>query len=133
MADKLTKQALAAQRKRLKVRLWREREVGLPVPPCDYCNEPMRHPDDCVMHEWLIRRGRLPIAVQYKIMHPYNCSLLHVECHSQYGQTRECKLRCARAMYERYGRNVIAAWVQSLGLKQHVEVPTEEEAFDGGA
>jgi hypothetical protein len=127
MADKLTRGALADQRKRLKIQLWRERDMGLPVPPCDYCDEPIRYPDDCVMHEWLIKRSDLPVKLQHRIMVPCGCILLHVECHAQHGQTRECKLRCARAQYKRYGRDEIVAWVESLGLKQHVEIPLESE------
>jgi len=132
MADKLTKQALAAQRKRLKVRLWRERGEDTWIsargqiakrPRCAWCGEFIWFPEDCVMHEWLIKRSDLPVKLQHRIMVPCGCILLHVECHAQHGQTRECKLRCAKAMYERYGRNVIAAWVGGLGLRQGVEIP----------
>lgn len=127
MADKLTKEVLADQRKRLKIRLWRERTAENGSPDCAYCGAGIFAAHDCVMHEWLIRRGRLPIKTQFKIMHEYNCVLLHVDCHAQHETTRECKLRCAKAQYKRYGRYTIVEWVQSLGLRQHVEVPTEEE------
>jgi hypothetical protein len=122
------KAALADQRKRLKIKLWMEREPGLVVPPCDYCDEPIRYPDDSVLHEWLIKRSALPVALQVKVMHEYNCVLSHDDCHAKHGQTREFKLRCARAQYKRYGREAIVAWVKSLGLKQKVEIPKGEEA-----
>jgi hypothetical protein len=79
------------------------------------------------MHEWLIKRSDLPVKMQAAIMHEYNCVLLHVDCHMQHGQTRECKLRCAEAQYKRYGRDTIVAWVKGLGLKQSIEIPLERK------
>lgn len=96
-------------------------------PICPWCNEFVWFADDTVMHEWLIRRVRLPIKTQFKIMHEYNCVLSHVSCHEQHETTREFKLRCARAQYKRYGRDTIVFWVESLGLKQHIEIPEESE------
>lgn len=146
------KQALSAQRKKLKISLWRERAyteawalddapipvdsvgVTLPLPAgvirlpvCDYCGLIIKHPDDCVMHEWLIRRAALPVKLQHKIMTEFNCCLLHVDCHEQHETTARCKMRCARAQYKRYGRDKIAAWVKSLELRQTVWIPTIEE------
>jgi hypothetical protein len=127
------KQALAEQRKRLKVGLWRSRterrvpELGFVFPVCPYCDEPITHINWCAMHEWLIKRSDLPVKLQVVIMHEYNCVLAHFQCHADHGQTREFKLRCARAQYKRYGRDTIATWVRSLGLKQSVEIPLESE------
>lgn len=128
----MTKAALAHQRKMLKIRLFRER--GLPVefahtegmraPVCAYCGKPIWS-DCCVMHEWLIKRNRLPVKLQHKIMHEYNCVLAHNDCHAEHGQTTVFKMRCARAQYKRYGRDKIMAWVKSLRLRQAVEIPED--------
>ena len=135
MTDKLTKEALADQRKRLKIRLWRERAIPvrrvldsiLCQPRCVWCKHALWSKDDCIMHEWLIKRSDLPVKLQHLIMTEENCVLADHSCHERYGQTREFKLRAARAQYRRYGRETIVAWVESLGLKQHIVIPTEED------
>ena len=147
------KKALATQRKRLKIKLWQERgyteawildnkiipvptvDFTLPLPAgvirlptCVFCGLTIRHPDNAVMHEWLIKRNYLPVKLQHKIMVEENCVLAHFNCHDKYGQTVAFKMRCAKAQYKRYGRDKIAAWVKSLELRQTIWVPTEEEA-----
>lgn len=149
------KQSLTTQRKQLKIQLWQERSyteawvsddaiipidlvagftLPLPagvirLPTCVFCGLMIRHPDNAVMHEWLLKRNYLPVKLQYKIMVGENCILAHNEpCHAEYGQTREFKLRCAKAQYKRYGWAKIAAWVKSLELRQTIWVPTEKEA-----
>ena len=127
MANK-DKEALALHRQGLKARLWKERARSrLKLPACVYCDVAIWYPGAAVMHEWLVKRNSVPVKMQIRIMHKYNCVLAHFSCHEQYGQTREFKLRCARAQYRRYGRDTIVAWVESLGLKQHVEIPLESE------
>lgn len=149
-----SKSALTRQRRKLKVRLWEERAASteiwdgadffvtvaempysmpLPVgviclPICPYCGKAILHPDHCVMHEVFIRRAALPVKLQYLIMHECNCVLVHFQCHEDHETTREFKLRCAEAQFARYGRAEIVAWVGSLGLRQTVYIPTEEEA-----
>ena len=142
------KQALAHQRRVLKVRLWEERgyteawildnkiipvptvDFTLPLPAgvirlptCVFCGLTIRHPDNAVLHEWLIKRNFLPVKLQYKIMVAENCTLAHNDCHDKHGQTVAFKLRCAKAQYARYGRDKIVAWVESLSLKQTVWIP----------
>ena len=147
------RQALATQRKRLKIRLWQERAyteawitddeiipvalagitLPLPVgvirlPTCVYCGLTIKHPDNCVMHEWLIKRNFLPVKLQYKIMVAENCTLAHRACHDKHGQTVAFKMRCAEAQYKRYSRDKIIAWVKNLELRQTIWIPAEEEA-----
>ena len=150
------KQALAYQRKHLKIKLWQERAVPteiwnggdffitvaeakgttLPLPTgvirliiCPWCGGAIKRPNDCVMHEWLIRRSALPVKRQYLIMHEYNCILAHHQCHADHETRREFKLRCAKAQFARYGRGTIVAWVASLMLRsaETITIPTEEE------
>lgn len=123
------KQALAYQRKHLKIRLWAKlsRNFSSYGPSCIWCSLVIKEPDDAVMHEWLIKRNALPVKLQYLIMHEYNCVLAHNDCHHKYGQTTLFKMRSARAQYKRYGRDKIVAWVESLSLRQTVWIPTVEE------
>lgn len=118
---------LGYQRKVLKVRLWRERAVPAGVirlPICPWCAEAIKRVDDCVMHEWLIRRAALPVKLQHLIMHEYNCVLAHYQCHADHETTEEFKLRCAKAQFARYGRDKIKTWVASLMLRQVIAMPT---------
>lgn len=117
-----TRQALAAHRKRLKIKLWQERGR---YPACSWCGEIIVHPRFSAMHEWLIKRNQLPVKYQVKIMHKYNCVLAHNDCHDKHGQTVEFKMRCAVAQYTRYGRDKIVIWVASLELRQTIEIPGE--------
>jgi len=126
--SKADKEALAIHRQRLKAKLWRERSEGLKGPRCPDCKRIICRPDDVVMHEAFIKRGNLPVKMQIRIMHKYNCALVHNwPCHYKWGNTRTFKRRCATHLFKLYGRETIVAWVQSLGLKQQIEVPTEEE------
>jgi len=128
LADKLTKEALALHRQGLKAQLWKERSEGLKGPRCPDCERTICRPDDCVMHEVFIKRGNLPIKMQIRIMHKYNCALAHDwPCHYRWGNTGTFKNRCANQLFRLYGRDAIVAWVESLGLKQHVEIPLESE------
>lgn len=116
--------ALASLHRDLKVRLWRERACAKTgKPTCDYCGLPIKYPGMAVAHHWLIRRAYLPVKEQHRVEHEYNICLLHTDCSDQHESTVRCKRLCAEAQYERYGRETVVAWVESLGLKQHVEIP----------
>lgn len=126
------RKALSAQRKRLKIRLYRERrsDASSPLgPPCVFCGELIRDRDQTAMHEWLIKRNFLPVKLQHLIMHKYNCVLAHNDCHDKHGQTTVFKMRCARAQYKRYGRDKIVAWVARLYLRQTVWIPSAHTAW----
>ena len=137
------KQALATQRKRLKIRLWRERayteawitddeiipvalaSVPLPLPAgvirlptCVYCGLIIKHPDNCVMHEAIVRRGVAagwPPKERLKIHCEENCQLLHVgKCH---GRAHAEPRRMVAVQIKRYGYEHLRAWINTLPFK----------------
>lgn len=69
------------------------------------------------MHEWLVKRSDLPIIrLQDKIFHKYNCIILSRKQHGRDdGVQRDYE--CALWAIEKYGKDEISAWVESLGLK----------------
>ena len=139
-SSRKNKEDLALHRQVLKTQLWKERtqeafnwphytvRPGLARPICPYCGNPIERPDDAVMHEVFIKRSDLPVKAQIRIMHKYNCILAHHwPCHYSWGNTGTFKLRCTIQLFRLYGRDTIVAWVESLNLKQHVEIPLESE------
>jgi len=130
---------VAAHRRRLKTELWLQGihecmswpyytvrpELARPI--CPWCGLTIDRPEDCVMHEWLIRRAALPVKRQLLIMHPYNVVLCHVWCHAQHETTEKFKRQCAKAQYRAHGRDKIVAWASGLNLKFAVWIPEPEE------
>jgi hypothetical protein len=70
----------------------------------------------CEMHEGLITRANVPKNVWWQIFiyHPYNCFLLLPEEHRLHGHEREWAVKKS---YERYGRNAVVLWFESLPFK----------------
>lgn len=142
-SSRKNKEDLALHRQVLKVQLWRERtqevfswphytvkpEKARPI--CPYCGKSIERPDDAVMHEVFIKRSDLPVRMQIRIMHKYNCILAHNwPCHYRYGNTDGFKRKCAAQLFRLYGRDTIVIWAESLGLKQSMEIPIIEEETD---
>ena len=96
-------------RQKLKAQLIQERDR------CDWCFFPLG--DDTDMHEWLVKRNAVPKSKKNLIMDARNCSLLHTACHAEHGASREMQIKLAPTFVERYGKQAMYDFIESLDLK----------------
>jgi hypothetical protein len=80
----------------------------------DYSGKPFT--GACEMHEGIITRANVPknIHWHFYIYHPFNCVLLLPEEHRPKPPPREW---CIQWAYEKYGREDVKAWYESLPFK----------------
>ena len=111
-------------RRRLKARLWDERnvsETGGPV--CPVCGVVLG--DRCEMHEVFVRRI-LPLARQAELREllfaPENCVLVHPVCHGL-AELEEGRRSCERHLVAAVGRDQIEEWLSKLSAELKVPLP----------
>ena len=81
---------------------------------CPWCEEEITAYEKRDLHEALVKRSSVHKSKQHLIFSIENCVLLHHECHLQYGQTAEMKVRCLNALIKSVGAEHIRAWYLDL-------------------
>ena len=120
-------------RERLRAEVYSARSVPVRVngyltmaPLCVLCAAPLVEGTGFHMHEALVTRGDLPVSMQDAIWHPYNVVLLCPTCHWRHGHSLHVlegdeddspERRFVKSQVDRYGRERIESWLQSLPLR----------------
>jgi Zn finger protein HypA/HybF involved in hydrogenase expression len=113
----------AEKRRRLRAELYAERADFLYqrerwVPTCPLCGRPLVEGVGFHAHETIITRGDVPRQHwQPLIMVKENLSLLCPKCHMKSGHSEAGEEILIRDLIERYGKDAIEEWIESLPFK----------------